>query len=286
VETLLETGVERVIATTRTPGRLADLADRGVVVRRASFDEPGALEEAFAGAERMVLVSTDSASRCEEQHEAAIHAAQRAGVKHVVFTSRWHPERSTQLASSAALRRTEIALAQTNLSWTILRNNLYTEALFDLLDVRGAMTRGEIVAATGDGGVSIVTREDCARAAAAAVTSTDTSSRILEISGPAEVRVHQLAALMGQLVGKAVRYRPVSRDVMRRRLAKLGTPPALAEAIVAFQVAIASGAFAWDSDDFATLTGTVPTSFVGYLKAHLDEAKDWAKGVKSWTQVS
>jgi hypothetical protein len=73
---------------------------------------------------------------------------------------------------------------------------------------------------------------------------------------------------------------------MRRRLAKLGTPPALAEAIVAFQVAIASGAFAGDSDDFATLTGTAPTSFVGYLTAHIEEAKEWTEGVKSWTQVS
>jgi NAD(P)H dehydrogenase (quinone) len=266
--------VERVIASTRTPGRLADLASRGVVVRRASFDEPGSLEEAFAGAERMVLVSTDSGDRCAKQHEAAIHAAQRAGVKHVVFTSRCHPERSPALASSTALRRTEIALAQTDVSWTILRNNLHTEALFHLLDVRGSAARGEIVAATGDGAVSIVTRDDCARAAAAALTSTDTSSRILEISGPADVRVHQLAALMGQLVGKAVGYRPVAGDVMRRRLAKLGTPPALAEAIVAFQVAIASGAFAGASDDFATLTGRAPTSFVGYLKAHLEEAKE------------
>jgi hypothetical protein len=47
-----------------------------------------------------------------------------------------------------------------------------------------------------------------------------------------------------------------------------------------------SGAFAGDSDDFATITGTIPTSFVGYLTAHIDEAKEWAKGVKSWTRVS
>ena len=286
VEILLESGAARVIATTRSPGRLADLARRGVVVRRASFDEPGALEQTFEGAERMVLVSTDCGYRCEEQHAAAIDAAQRAGVKHVVFTSRWHPERSPDLASSGALRRTEIALARTDLSWTILRNNLYTEALFDLLDLPAAVARGEIVAATGDGAVSIVTRDDCARAAAAAVTSPDTRSRILEIGGPAEVRVHQIAALMSELIGKQLRYRPVSREVMRKRLAEHGTPPAISEAIIAFHVAIASGAFAGDSDDFTTLTGTVPTSFVGYLKTHIEEAKEWAKGLQSWTRVS
>ena len=42
----------QIIATTRTPANLADLAARGVIVREADFDDPASLAKAFAGADR------------------------------------------------------------------------------------------------------------------------------------------------------------------------------------------------------------------------------------------
>src|SRR5262245_63218753 len=59
VEILLEKNAGPVIATTRTPEKIADLAGRGVEVRRASFDEPQTLAKAFAGADRLLLLRTD-----------------------------------------------------------------------------------------------------------------------------------------------------------------------------------------------------------------------------------
>ena len=40
---------QRIIATTRKPEALADLAAQGVVVRRADFEDPASLAVAFAG---------------------------------------------------------------------------------------------------------------------------------------------------------------------------------------------------------------------------------------------
>src|SRR5215471_14241822 len=76
-----------VILATRTPAALSDLAERGADVRYADFDEPASLLPAFAGAERLLLISATDLQRRVAQHEAALAAAKAAGVRHVIYTS-------------------------------------------------------------------------------------------------------------------------------------------------------------------------------------------------------
>src|SRR5689334_9931004 len=90
IELLLESNAGHLIATTRSPDKLAGLAARGVEVRQADFDDPGSLAAAFAGADRLLLISTDALDGTDRrivQHGNAVAAAEQAGVKHVVYTS-------------------------------------------------------------------------------------------------------------------------------------------------------------------------------------------------------
>ena len=58
LQALLETTeAGRVVALARDPQKLADFAKRGVVVRKANYDEPASLGPALEGAERLLLVS-------------------------------------------------------------------------------------------------------------------------------------------------------------------------------------------------------------------------------------
>ena len=77
VEALLERGVPaaEVVATGRRIGALADLAERGVVVRTADYDDAASLEAAFAGAERLLLVSGSEVGQRVQQHGNAVAAA-------------------------------------------------------------------------------------------------------------------------------------------------------------------------------------------------------------------
>lgn len=59
VELLLEAGAENVAAS-RYPEMLSDLASRGAEIRKADFDDPATLDLAFAGVERLLIVSTDA----------------------------------------------------------------------------------------------------------------------------------------------------------------------------------------------------------------------------------
>jgi len=152
------------------------------------------------------------------------------------------------------------------LSWTILRNNLYTD--FVVQGLAGALASGALVATAGDGAVAYVTREDCARAAAAALAADDHERRVLDITGPAALTQTELAALASEFGGRPVRYTPVDPATQRARLAGFGVPAPFVEALVGFDLAAALGHLAVVSRDFQDLTGRPPTSVAEHLRAH------------------
>ena len=269
VELLVDSREDRLVATTRYPDRLGDLAKRGVIVRRADFDDPRSLAAAFAGADRLLLVSTDAIDapgRRIEQHRAAIDAARAVGAGHVIYTSFAEPDPRFMVAADHWA--TERALAASGLGWTALRHNLYTEYLAQVLPE--AIASGRLVAAAGEGGAAFVTREDCARAAAAALSSTDTGDRVLEIAGPAIVTVRDVARLASELPGRPVSYVPVEPAALKAGLVAAGLRGHVADVLVSMHVAMAQGKFRAATSAVADLTGRVPMSVAAFLSSKSD----------------
>jgi len=267
IELLLEAKAGPLATTTRNPAKLADMAAKGVRVRRASFDgRIEALAEAFEGAERLLLISTDALDRVgrrAEQHLRALDAAKRAGVKHVLYTSVAHPEPPTPLLLAADHWATEQAIAKSGLGWTLLRNNLYAEFLLQIIPQ--AVARGQLVAAAAEAGAAFVTREDCARAAAAALASNETANRTFEITGPAVVTFREVAKVASELTGRVVTYTPVEPAVLRSGLVGTGIPEPIADLLVSFHVAIAQGKLGPATPAVQQLTGRAPTSVADFL---------------------
>ena len=115
-----------------------------------------------------------------------------------------------------------------------------------------------------------MTREDCARAAAAALVSGDTSSRVLEIAGPAIVTVQDVANLASDLAGRPVSYVPVAPAALRARTVAAGLPGRVADVLVSMHVAMAQGKFRAATSAVADLTGRIPTSVPEFLAARRD----------------
>src|ERR1700722_20212699 len=89
VASLLErVPAQNVAVSVRDPGRAADLAERGVRVRRGDFSEPGSLADAFEGATRVLTATTnESGAHAVDAHAAAIDAARAAGAERILYTS-------------------------------------------------------------------------------------------------------------------------------------------------------------------------------------------------------
>ena len=260
-------GAERVIAATRTPGKHPELATLGVEEREADFDRPETLQAAFRGVECLLLISTDSLHAPEvriKQHRAAIQAAVGAGVEHVVYTSlpNAHPTEGPSIPDDHFW--TEVALFESGLNWTILRNNLYAEVI--LRFAHFALKTGKLVSATQSWGRSYVTREDCARTAAAALLNS-TGKAIYDVTGPASVTHEQVASVLSRLSGKSIQHVNVTPDEVEKGLVAAGIPQFAARSVRELDEETSRGYHAIVTTTVTNLTGRVPLSVEDFLQA-------------------
>ena len=257
-----------VTLVTRTPDALGGLAARGFVVRTGDFDDPLSLRAAFAGGERLLIISATEIGRRVVQHRAAIDAAVAAGVHWAAYTGIPNPSDSNPGAAARDHRATEEALRESGLAWTFLRNSIYAESL-----VRGggpALASGTLVTNAGEGRTSYVSREDCAAAAAAVLTSDGHDGKEYDITGPEALSGADLAALASELSGKPVEAVPVDDATLVGILVEhAGLPEPVAEFIASFGRAGREGQLSTVSNAVEELTGTPPRHFRDVLGALL-----------------
>lgn len=269
VAELLGRGAGRVVAGSRTPDKLSDLAAQGVETRVVDFDRPDTLRAAFAGVERLALISSDSIEepgRRLAQHRAAVAAAVAGGVRHVVYTSAPSPYPAAEGSLNDDHFWTEAALFAAPCEWTILRNHLYAELL--LMNMQQATKSGRLFSATAGGGRAYVTRADCARAVVGALL--DARGReVLDVTGPEAVTQEQVAALFSELTGQSVAHVEVPPAGLREGLTQAGLPPALVKALVEFDVAAAQGYHALVTPTVERLTGRRPVAVRAFLEESL-----------------
>lgn len=265
----LKIPAERLVVTSRTPESLPDLAARGVSVRAADFDQPATLPPAFAGADRLLLVSTDALMEPGKrlaQHRNAVEAAVEAGVGHVVYTSL--PSAETSHVSFAPDHRgTEQALAASPLAWTVLRNAWYFENL--AYSLPAALASGEWPSAAGEGRIAYIARDDLARAAAVALASSDTTNRVLTLTGAQAYSARDIASRVSALIDKPLSVIDITVEQKLEGLKAHGFPPVLAEVFASFDVATAAGDLGAVTDDYLQLTGQPPTTLDAWLSANI-----------------
>jgi NAD(P)H dehydrogenase (quinone) len=265
IELLLEQGAEHIVGLTRHPEGLADLARRGVAVRGASFDDPQSLRQALSRIDRLLIVSTDALGNRTAQQAGAVDAALAAGVSHLAYASVTSPYPDPAALVPNSHYWTEVRIAASGVDFSLLRNNQYTDYLIPA--AQHALASGTLAHAAGSGRRAFVTREDCARAAAAALLTSD-GKHIYDIGGPEALSDDELAAIYTQLFGKSVVARAVPSADFRAGLLAGGVPGDMADVLTRFDTDTAKGLLAIVSGDVETLTGTKPTSVEDLIRAN------------------
>jgi NAD(P)H dehydrogenase (quinone) len=258
-----------VILTTRHPEALSDFAERGATVRPADFDRPETLAEAFAGGERLLLISADVVGRRMAQHRTAIEAAREAGVRHVAYTSYLNPVEENPAVITPDHRDTERALRESGLAWTALRNAFYAE--YQVRAGAQAIATGRLVHNNGDGRIAYVSREDCAAAAAAVLTTESHEGRAYDITGPEPLSQRDVAALLSEVSGRPVEAVAVDDEAFIEGLTAAGLPEAAARAFASYGRAIREGYLDQTSDAVENLAGRPPRSLREVFEAHRGE---------------
>ena len=256
----------KIIATTRKAASLSALTEKGVDVREADFNAPESLVKAFTGADRLLLISTDAIGARIEQHKNAIDAAVKAGVKHIIYTSWPNPDQSLA-AVATDHNETEKLIKASGLSYTILRNFLYTDNL--LQSTAAAKGMGSFFGTAADGKAAFVTRQDCAHAAAGALLSDDVSNQALDITGPEAITYTELASIVSEVIGQKLPYQDLSASDFKAGLEKSGLPAQWADVYVSFDLAQRAGEMSKVSGAVEKLSGRKPQTVKEFLQANL-----------------
>jgi len=260
---------DKIIAGTREPAKLTDFKAKGVHIRDADFNDEAALTKAFAGATRLLIISTSSMEPGVrlKQHLNAVHAAEKAGVKHVIYTSMPRPDTSAVLFAPDHLN-TEKALAAAKIDgYTVLRNNWYYENLFYSLPQ--ALQSGMQYSAAGQGKMAHIARDDLARAAASVLASDTGGKNTYTLSGAKEYTTEEIAKLVSAATGKPLKVIHVPVEGLIQGMIGAGLPEGMAKMFASFDVNTAQGGLAGNPADFKKLTGIEPHSFEDWLKKNV-----------------
>lgn len=270
IEALLERGVPagRIVAAVRDPERAAELASRGVLVRRADYTRPETLEAALGGVERLLLVSSNEVGQRFAQHENVVRAARRAGVGLLAYTSILKaPASGLMLAGEH--RATEQSVRDSGLPFVFLRNGWYFENYTSAL--AQTVERGALLGSAGEGRVSAAARADFAAAAAAVLTEAGHENQAYELGGDEPFTLPELAAEISRQSGREVVYRDLPAEAYAEALVAAGLPRPFARVLADSDLGISRGELYTDSGDLRRLIGRPTATLAGAVAAALKQ---------------
>lgn len=260
-------------------------AAMGVETRVTNFNSPDGLAEAFAGAERLALISMPFVgAKRQNAHKNVVDAAKQAGVKQIVYTSLVNAGDETNPSVEKKDHiYTEEYIKQAGLDYIFLRNSQYAEAMitnyFTYVKLDGVLKNSQ-----GDGKMAYISRKDCAKAVAYALhRGAEYSHATLDINGPELMTISQFIKYGNQATGNSVRYQEITDEENYQIFDAMGVPrttdgvfkkdseaPFSSDGMVTFAQAIREGKMGTFTDDYKKLTGQDPMTVL-YMFQHSDE---------------
>lgn len=260
-------------------------AAMGVETRVTNFNSPDGLAEAFAGAERLALISMPFVgAKRQNAHKNVVDAAKQAGVKQIVYTSLVNAGDETNPSVEKKDHiYTEEYIKQVGLDYIFLRNSQYAEAMitnyFTYVKLDGVLKNSQ-----GDGKMAYISRKDCAKAVAYALhRGAEYSHATLDINGPELMTISQFIEYGNQATGNSVRYQEITDEENYQIFDAMGVPrttdgvfkkdseaPFSSDGMVTFAQAIREGKMDTFTGDYKKLTGQDPMTVL-YMFQHSDE---------------
>lgn len=214
---------KRIVACVRHVEKAAAFTEQGIEVRYGDYDHPESLEKAFAGASKLLLISSphaDDTTRIR-QHSQAIEAVKKARVGQILYTSFAFPEKGAISLTQLHLA-TEYAIRTTGIPYTFLRSALYSDFI-GALGLKEAIASGTWVTYPGDWSFNTITRDDLARGIATVLSSQEHQNRTYELTASRSWSLNELAAVLSELTGKSISHREdrIADSWIYRFLAKI-----------------------------------------------------------------
>lgn len=256
---LLITGGHAVRALSRTPQRAVWPA--GVDVVSGDLADPASLDAALTGVESVFLFAVPGSG------PAFVAAARRAGVRRVVLLSSSGVDDDAEVQDghiAAYHAEIEQALRGAGLAWTFLRPDGFA---VNSLAWAGQTKAGDVIrGAYAQAAFAPVHEADIAAVAVAALTGDGHAGRVYRLTGPQWLTHAEQAAILGQALGRPIRYAELPADVVRQKMSDLLPGPIL-DSIFAIWASSLSRA-ATTTTDIEKVTGRPARSYHDWVLDH------------------
>jgi len=229
----------------------------GIEIVVGDLARPESLPAAFAGADRIFLLTPAAPDQVELQSNA-LEAARRAGARHVVKVSvAGGPDAGTQIGRWHWA--TEKQIEASGLGFTFLRPTLYMQQMTAYAPSIAAT--GTFSAPVGAGEVAVVDTRDVAAVAVCALTQNDHDRRIYDVTGPEALSYDAMADAISEAIGRKVAYAHVPPDYARRQMLADGLPRWLVDDMIILAASFRDGYGAAVTTTVADVTRQKPRTF-------------------------
>jgi len=247
---------DQIVAVVRNTEKAAPLSSLGVEIRYGNYMDPASLVKAFTGISKLLLISSSDAfdeTLRMFQHANAIRAAKLANVDHICYTGTAFAEDAT-FGPALLHLATEHAIRASRLTYTFLRDTLYTE-VFISPDLSKSIDSGIIVTNTGNGHINSVARKDFALAHATVLTQPGHENKTYNLVSSQMWNYNELAQILSELSHKQIVHKAVSFEEAKNYMIQSGLPEPRANGRASIYSQVATGEWAKKSDDLRMLIG-------------------------------
>ncbi|WP_433214556.1 SDR family oxidoreductase [Microtetraspora malaysiensis] len=229
----------------------------------ADLTDADSITAALAGVDAAFLNSPSAENAARLQIRFA-DLAHDAGIDRLVLLSQYAADLDSPVRFLRWHAQVEAHVQQLGINHTILRPNLYMQAL---LGFAGTIAQGWFAAPIGNAAVSIIDTRDIAAAAAAALTDPVTTGRTYTLTGPRAVTHTQIAHVLSQATGQTIAFQDVPAEQFARALRGV-LPPWQLDGLVEDYAHYARGEASEVHTSVTDLTGRPPRDITDFAADH------------------
>ena len=257
----------RLLALVRIPGKAEELKRQGVELRVGDLEKPWTLGPAFAGADTVWILASPG-PRAPEQCSNALWASRQAGAKHVVRMSAYGAAHTAPTINSRLHALSDAELVASGIPFAILKPHFFMQNL--LMAAQSVSQQGAMYFALADGKMGLIDSRDISEFAAHVLTTAGHEGKTYTLTGPASVTMHQVAVVIGEAIGKAVKYVPVAIETARQSMLQMGMDEWAANLLCDYFVAYSANWGDLVTDDFQRVMGKAPRSITQFASDFAD----------------
>ncbi len=261
----LKTGGHRFRAAYHSAHKAEKARAEGHDVIALEFSEPKTLPPALAGVDTVFLLGAGARGQAEREINV-LNAAKAAGVKRMVKHSIWGAA-DERFSLAKIHREVERAVEASGIAWTFLRPNGFMQNFVH--EAATIKSKGAIYQPAADAKISHIDVRDIARVAARVLTTRGHEGKAYELSGPEALSYDDAANALSRVLGRQIRYVPLSDEDAKTGMLSAGVPGFYADHLLDLFRVYRSGVASRVTPAVEDITGRDPIAFEQFVRDYI-----------------